>query len=127
MATSAKEALRVIKKYYCDLQTLLPISEVIDHLYSKGQLSDSRKLELDNFKSSRKEQIKYFLHNMLIPGLKSDFTRQFEEMLSFLKEYEDPLSKHLIKRMMGDLNSSISTVSSTSTSTTSLATEAGIK
>ena len=99
MAKFAKEAQEAVKSCFPNLVKLLPISELVDHLYSRKLLSNNRKLKLDTF-TTREEKIRYFLDEILIPGLSIDYTGHFDEMVIMMKESDDVLTRYLVKKLI---------------------------
>ena len=103
MATSAEEAKRAVQKCYPNLLELLPISKLVDRLYSRELLSFDRKSRLDSL-TSLEEKIKHFLNVILIPGLNVDYTGHFDEMVDMMKESDDVLFKCLVKKLIPDVS-----------------------
>ena len=95
MAMSAEEAKRAIQKVYPTLLKLLPISELVEHFYSRQLLSYERKSKFDSL-TSLKEKITYFLDEMLIPGLSINYTKHFDEMIAVMKASDDDLTRFLV-------------------------------
>ena len=99
MAKSAKEAERAVKNCYPNLVKLLPISELVDHLYCRELLSNNRKTKLDSF-TSREEKIRCFLDEILIPGLNINYKGHFDEMVTMMEGSDDVLTRCLVKNLI---------------------------
>ena len=88
----------VFKAFYPDLLEILPVDDLLTQFYSKSLLSDAHKDKLDGLSAARatnKEKAKYFLDNVIAPGLKIGFMQQFDEMLMILARSDDPSVKFL--------------------------------
>ena len=86
----------VFKKFYPNLLEILPVDDLITQFYSKGLLSGAHKDKLDGLSTARatnKEKAKYFLDNIIGPGLKIGFMQQFNEMLLIMANSDDPSVK----------------------------------
>ena len=127
MEISAEEALRAVKKCYPSLlkPRLLPISELIVHFYSINLLSNHQKSKLDRCNESE-DKIKYFLDDMLIPGLNICYTGHFIAMVSLMKDNDDVITRHLVEKLMADASTDASTEASTNTSPLTSPTGTGI-
>ena len=99
MAKSAKKAQRAVQNCYPNLVKLLPIVEVVDHLYRRELLSANQKSKFGNF-TLREEKIRYFLDEILIPGLTIDYTGHFDEMVIMMTESDDVLTRCLVKKLI---------------------------
>ena len=99
MAKSAKEAQRAVKNCYPNLVKLLPIGELVDHLYCRELLSNSRKSKLDSL-TAQEEKIRYFIDEILIPGLSIDYTGHFDEMVVMMQDSDDVLTRCLVKKLI---------------------------
>ena len=122
MAISAEEAQRAVRKFYPKLIRLLPINELAEHFYSVDLLCDNQKSEIDRFPLP-KDKIKYFLDEILIPGLGIGCTRHFNELVIMMRDSRNILSKCLVEKLMAD----VSAVDSTDTSPLTSPTRTGIK
>ena len=101
MTTSAEEAKRAVKKCYPDLLKLLPINELVIRFYSRDLLPFNRKSELDSL-NLPKEKVRYFLDEMVMPGLDIGYAGHFDEMVTMMKESDDILVRRLVKKLMQD-------------------------
>ena len=122
MAMSAEEAKRAIQKVYPTLLKLLPISELVEHFYSRQLLSYERKSKFDSL-TSLKEKITYFLDEMLIPGLSINYTKHFDEMIAVMKASDDDLTRFLVEKLTPTDHKPIATPSIASATT--ITTETG--
>ena len=111
MAASAEEAKRAVKKCYPTLLELLPIGGLVNRFISHELLSLDRKSKLDSLTS--REKIRYFLDEMLIPGLSIGYTGHFDEMVTMMKESDDILVRSLVKKLMPDVSKDVSVITST--------------
>ena len=125
MAKSAEEAKKIVQNFYSDLLKVLPITELVKRFYSRQLLSDDHKSKLDSL-TARKEKSKYFLDELLIVGLKINYTGYFDEMIAVMKESDDTLARHLVKELMPTVVSPTLVLSPTSP-TTSVTTDTGSK
>ena len=126
MAMSAEEAQKAVKKCYPNLLKLLPINELVVRFYSLNLLSYNRKSKLDSF-IALEDKIKYFLDDILIPGLNICYTGHFNEMVIMMKESDDVLIKRLVEKLMADVSTDVSTEASTDTSPLTSPTGTGIQ
>ena len=101
MAEEAKGQKRAIQKCYPGLLKLLPISKLVEHFYSQRLLSDHQKSKIDSL-ALRADQIKYFLDEILIPGLSVGFTKHYDEMIIVMKESDDVVTKYLAGQLIPD-------------------------
>ena len=115
MAESGEDAKKTVEKWYPKLLTQIPISELVDRLDSLQLLSSNRKSKLNNL-TSPEEKAKYFLDEMLIPGLSIEYTGHFDEMVKMMKESDDVSIKLLVENMTRD----VSNAPSKDTSSTSI-------
>ena len=99
MAKSAKEAQRAVRICYLNLVKLLPIDELVDHLYCRELLSNSRKSKLDSL-TAQEKKIRYFLDEILIPGLSIDYTGHFDEMVVMMQDSDDVLTRCLVEKLI---------------------------
>ena len=95
----AEEAKRAVQRCYPSLLKLLPISKLVEHFYSQMLLSFDQKSKLDSLPSPV-EQIKYFLDEILIPGLSIDYTGHFDEMIIMMKKSDDILTQCMVEKLM---------------------------
>jgi len=102
MEKSVEEAKKAIQKCYPNLLQLLPISELIERFYSLELLSHDRKSKLDSL-TSPEGKIKYFLDEMLIPGLNIGYTGHFDAMITMMKESDDVLTRRLCEKLLPDV------------------------
>lgn len=107
----AEEARRAVQKCYPSLLKLLPISTLVERFFSLELLSHDRKSKLDSL-TSPAEQIKYFLDEILIPGLSIDFTGHFDQMVIMMKESDDILTRCLVEKLMSTASTNVSSAAS---------------
>ena len=126
MAISAEEARKAIQKVYPTLLKLLPISELVEHFYSRQLLSYERKSKFDSL-TSLKEKVAYFLDEMLIPGLSINYTKHFDEMVAVMKESHDDLTRFLVEKLTLTDHKPIDTATPSIASATTVTTDTGNK
>ena len=88
----------VFKRFYPDLLEILPVDDLVIKFFAKDLLSGTHKDKLDGLSTARatnKEKAKYFLDNVIGPGLKIGFMQQFDEMLLIMAKSDDPSVKFL--------------------------------
>ena len=120
MTASVEEFKKAVKKCYPNLLELLPISKLIERFLSHELLSFDRKSELDKL-NSPKDKIRYFLDEILIPGLNINYTGHFDEMVNMMKGSDDVLVKLLVKKLIPNASSTLTpSVNATDASTTAL-------
>ena len=102
----AKNTWDVFKEFYPKLLEILPVDWLTPQFYSKELLSSAHKGKLDAL-STYKERTKYFLDEVIEPGLKIDYLDQFDEMLAVMVKSDDPA----VKFLASEINKSRETVS----------------
>ena len=90
----AKTAEDIFKEFYPKLLGILPIDCLITQLYSKQLLSSNHKDRLQAL-TTKKERVKYFLDEVIEPGLQVGCMEQFDEMLAVMVKSDDPPVKFL--------------------------------
>ena len=90
----AKTTEDIFKEFYPKLLGVLPIDCLIPQLYSKQLLSSNHKDRLQAL-TTKKERAKYFLDEVIEPGLQVGYMDQFDEMLAIMMKSDDPLVKFL--------------------------------
>ena len=93
-------AMDIFKKFYSELTKVLPmiINILVTTFYSSKLLSDNHKSCIDSFPSN-KEKTKYFLDEVIKPGLQIKYIEQFDEMLKVMTNSDDPAVKYLVNEM----------------------------
>ena len=94
----AKTAEDIFKEFYPKLLEVLPIDCLISQLYSKQLLSSDHKERLQAL-TTKKERAKYFLDEVIEPGLKVGCTEQFDKMLAVMVKSDDPPVRFLANEM----------------------------
>ena len=102
----AKNTKGVFKEFYPKLLEIVPVDCLIPQFYSKELLSSAHKGKLDTL-PTYKERAKYFLDEVIEPGLKIDYMDQFDEMLAIMVISDNPA----VKFLAGEINRSRETVS----------------
>ena len=97
------ETRRTVRDWYPDLLKQLPINELVDRFESLHLLGSDRKSKLDSL-ASPKEKVKYFVDEMLSPGLAMEFTGYFDEMVKMMEESDDISMKHLVEKMTREIS-----------------------
>ena len=99
--------MNTFKKFYPSLLEILPVDVLTIQLFSKNLLSDTHKDKLDSLAASkainRKEKAKYFLDEVITPGLRIKYTEQFDEMLVIMEDSDDPPVKFLASEITKSL------------------------
>ena len=98
------------KKFYPSLLEILPVDFLTTQFYAKGLLSSTHKEKLDGLSTSRainKEKAKFFLDEVIAPGLKISYMQQFDEMLVIMMNNDEPLVKFLASEITKLRNSDI--------------------
>ena len=94
------------KKFYPSLQEILPVDVLSTQFFAKGLLSNTRKEKLDGL-ATDKEKAKFFLNEVIAPGLKIGYMQQFDEMLVIMTNSDEPPVKFLASEIMKSRNSSV--------------------
>ena len=94
----AKNMNDIFKEFYPKLLVILPVECLITQFYAANLLSSAHKNKLDGL-STHEEKTKCFLDEVIQPGLKIDYTEQFDEMLAFMVKSDDPTVKFLAKEI----------------------------
>ena len=98
------------KKFYSSLQEILPVDVLTAQFFAKGLLSNAHKDKLDGLSAARvinKEKTKYFLDEIIAPGLKIGYMQQFDEMLVIMTNSDEPPVKFLASEITKSRNSSV--------------------
>ena len=103
MAETMAETRRTVKDWYPDLLKQLPINKLVDRFESLHLIGPDRKSKLDSL-TSPEEKVKYFVDDMLSPGLALEFTGHFDEMVKMMEESDDISMKHLVEKMTRELS-----------------------
>ena len=88
----------IFKEFYPKLLLILPVECLIIQFYAANLLSSANKSKLDGL-STYEAKTKCFLDEVIQPGLKIDYTEQFDEMLAFMVKSDDPPVKFLAKEI----------------------------
>ena len=99
-----------LKEFYPKLIEILPVEALTTQFFAKGLLANAHKERLDSLSAVRainKEKAKYFLDEVLTPGLKIGFVEQFDEMLVIMGNSDEPPVKFLANEITKSRNSSV--------------------
>ena len=93
-------AIDVFKKFYAGFTKLLPmiISKLVVKFYSDGYLSGDHKSRIDSLPTDE-DKTGYFLDKVIKPGLETNFTEQFDEMLRVMKTSDDCAISNLVQEV----------------------------
>ena len=84
----------LFKTFYPKLLEILPVDDLLTQFYSKDLLSGAHKQKLDGLSAARattdNDRAKYFLDNVIKPGLKIGFMKLFDEMVMIMTKSDDP-------------------------------------
>ena len=98
------------KTFYPSLQEILPVDVLTTQFFAKGLLSSTRKEKLDGLAAARathKEKAKFFLDEVIAPGLKIGYMQQFDEMLVIMANTDEPPVKYLANVITKSRNSNV--------------------
>ena len=98
------------KKFYPSLQEVLPVDVLTTQFFAKGLLSNTRKEKLDGLTTAtvtNKEKTKFFLDEVIAPGLKIGYVQQFDEMLVIMANSDEPPVKFLASEITKSRNSNV--------------------
>lgn len=108
MEKPSEELQKSVKKCYLNLLKLLPINELAERLYSQELLSYKQKSVLSSF-VSLEDKTRYFLDEILIPGLNIGYSGHFDEMLIIMKENDNVLTRLLAEKLMTNITTAAPT------------------
>ena len=94
----AEGAKRVFTEFYAKLTETLPIKDLETELYANELLTDHHKAQVHSL-TTKKEKARYFLDEVIKPGLNIGYTEQFNKMMSVLESSDDPVVKFLMKQI----------------------------
>ena len=98
------------KKFYPSLQEILPVDVLTTQFFAKGLLSNAHKEKLDGLSTAKainREKAKYFLDEVIAPGLKIGYMQQFDEMLKIMTNSDEPPVKFLASEITQSRNSNV--------------------
>ena len=98
------------KKFYPSLQEILPVDVLTTQFFAKRLLANSHKEKLDGLSAARainKEKAKFFLDEVIAPGLKIGYMQQFDEMLAIMTSSDEPPVKFLASEITKSRNSNV--------------------
>ena len=96
-------AMDTFKKFYPKLLEILPVDVLTIQFFAKNLLSNDHKGKLDSLSASKamnKEKAKYFLDEVIEPGLRIKYTEQFDEMLVIMANSDEPPVKFLANEII---------------------------
>ena len=96
MAKSIKD---IFKEFYPQLLEILPVDCLINQFFSKQLLSSAHKSNLQDISTNR-GRAKYFLDEVIQPGVNIGYYKQFDEMLAVMEKSDNPPVKFLADKMM---------------------------
>ena len=103
---------RALTKLYAELIEILPINEVLADFRANKLLRGIHKTKLKSL-STQKEKAKYFIDEVIKPGLGTGCIEQFNKMIGVMKSSDDSTVKCLAKQIiMCSLDTSSSSSSS---------------
>ena len=91
------------KKFYPNLLGILPVDVLTTQFFSKSLLSGNHKENLDGLlaaKATHRVKAKYFLDEVIAPGLKIGYRQLFDEMLAIMKDSDDPTVRSLANEIL---------------------------
>ena len=94
-----QNAERVIAEFYAELVEVLPINELLAVFRANKILCGNHKTKFKSL-STQKEKARYFLDEVIKPGLNVGRVDQFKKMISVMKSSDDSTVKHLAKQML---------------------------
>ena len=98
------------KKFYPSIQEILPVDVLTTQFFAKGLLSNAHKEKLDGLSATRatnKDKAKFFLDEVIAPGLRIGYTQQFDEMLIIMMNSDEPPVKFLASEITKSQNSNV--------------------
>ena len=95
----AEGAERVLTKFYAELVETLPINDVLADFRANKLLRGSHKTKLTSL-STQKEKAKYFIDEVIKPGLSIGYIEQFNKMIAVMKSSDDSTVKRLAKQII---------------------------
>lgn len=109
-----KEVKQAVKKFYPDLLQVLPLSHLVPCLYSEGLISSTNVNKLKHL--SEVERIKYFLDDVLIPGVEIGYTELFKKLLGAMEVSDDGAVKFLARKIYSFMSTdSVASLTSSAT------------
>ena len=96
--TEVEDAKSVITKYCAELIEVLPIDDLLADLEANKLLPSNHKAKVESL-SARKEKTKYFLDEMIKPGLSVGYMEQFNKMITVMESSDDPVVKYVAKQI----------------------------
>ena len=97
-------AAKVLKQFHEQLSIILPIDDLVQHLYSQDLLSKHHKDQLKKL-TARDDKIRYFFDDMLDPSIRVGYLGLFDEMLSLMENSDDSVVKFIAKKIQSSLSS----------------------
>ena len=107
----AEGTKRVFTEFYAKLTEALPIKDLETELYVNKLLTDYHKAQVHSL-TTKKEKARYFLDEVIKPGLNIGYTEKFNKMMSVLESSDDPMVKFLTKQIQKSLDDLPSTSTS---------------
>ena len=89
---------KAFKKFYNELTEALPMNDLLAEFSASKLLSGNHKNILESL-STQKEKAKYFLDQVIKPGLNIGYTEQFNKMINVMESSDDPVVKYLVKQI----------------------------
>ena len=94
------DTMDVFKQFYSELHTVVPmiINDLVTKLYADKLLSGNHKDCIDSL-AKGKEKTKYFLDEVIKPGLEINYMKLFDEMLRIMESSDDPTVNYLVEKI----------------------------
>ena len=92
-------AERAFTKFYAELTEAIPINEVLGDRRINILLRDVHKAKLNSL-ITQKEKAKYFLNEVIKPGVIIGYLEQFSAMISVMISSDDSTVKNLAKQII---------------------------
>ena len=92
-------AKKALTKFYAKIIEVLPINDLLSDLHANKLLPDNHKAKVESL-STQREKAKYFLDEVIKPGLSVGYIEQFNKMIAVMKSSDDSTVKHLAKQII---------------------------
>ena len=100
-----KRVKTVFQKFYAELITALPISDLLPEFFANDLLSGDLKAKIES-RSTPKEQTEYFLDEVIRRGLDIGYTEQFNKMIIIMGSSSDHVTRFLAKQILAGTDDS---------------------
>lgn len=92
-------AKKALIKFYAKIIEALPINDLLSDLHANKLLPDNHKAKVECL-STQREKAKYFLDEVIKPGLSVGYIEQFNKMIAVMKSSDDSTVKRLAKQII---------------------------